>query len=80
MSFEVSTYPLLLLAKERASRDACHGENVMMRSQMGLCPEVLIDFQNFWDVMRPSMGATPSQATFSIIMASSTVLIRNKDA
>ena len=79
MSFEVSTYPLLLLAKKQVSRDACHVENVM-GSQMGLCPEVLIDFQNFWDVMRPSMGATPSQATFSIIMASSTVLIRNKDA
>lgn len=78
MSFEVSTYPIFLLAK-RVSRDACHVENVM-ESQMGLCPEVVIDYQNFWDVMRPSMGATPSQATFGIVMASRTMLIRNMDA
>ena len=30
---------------------------------------VLIDFQNFWDVMRPSMGATPSQVMFYFIGA-----------
>jgi len=30
---------------------------------------VVIDYQNFWDVMRPSMGATPSQVVFYFIGA-----------